>query len=82
MCRPSRFQNHLHLGFYFSLTHQNFKIECPPEDVLEDDEEVLQGDVVRLELAAELEAGVDDLLDDQLHDAHQVAALDHHRVPI
>ena len=50
--------------------------------MLEDDEEVLQGDVVRLELAAELEAGVDDLLDDQLHDAHQVASLYHHRVPI
>ena len=57
-------------------------LNCIPEDVLEDDEEVLQRYVVGLELAAELEAGVDDLLDDQLHDAHQVAALDHHRVSV
>ncbi len=44
--------------------------------MLQDDEEVLQRDVVGVKLPAELEAGVQDLLDHQLQDVDQVAALD------
>ena len=70
------------LSYIYCVSAYFLRSDAMSENMFEDDEEVLQGDVVRLELSSELEAGVDDLLDDQLHDAHQVAALDHHRVSV
>ena len=43
--------------------------------MLQHDEEVLEGDVVGVQLAAELQAALDDLLDDELADVDEVAAL-------
>ena len=53
-----------------------------PEDMLQDYEEVVQRDVVRVKLPPELEARFDHLLDDQLEDVDQVALLYQDRVAI
>ena len=53
-----------------------------PEDMLQDYEEVVQRDVVRVKLPPELEAWFDHLLDDQLEDVDQVALLYQDRVAI
>ena len=59
-----------------------FWLEPMPEDMLQDYEEVVQRDVVRVKLPPELEARFDHLLDDQLEDVDQVALLYQDRVAI
>ena len=51
-----------------------------PEDMFQDDEEVLQGQMIRVQLSAKSEAGVYDLFDHQAEDAHQVASLNQRRI--
>ena len=57
-------------------------LEPMPKDMLQDYEEVVQRDVVRVKLPPELEARFDHLLDDQLEDVDQVALLYQDRVAI
>ena len=52
------------------------------EDMLQHYEEVLEGNMVWVELSAELKAALNDLLHHQLADVDQVAPLDQHGVTL
>lgn len=63
------------------ITHP-LGLEPMPQDVLEDNKEVLQRHGVRVELSAALERGLDELLHHQLADVDKVTALDAYRVTL